>query len=382
MILGVFRRTTAHQFRFRVGTIFKNRYQFSIYKNHNKNGEKKMGLDDDYKDFRVYRPQDGGEGEEYDELDVEQDNVEELFTSEGVYLLVRYDLRRIFIWKGPRSPVRKRFMSSRVGKNIQDKSSKIGMHMKIVSVDAGDEPREFLRAFNVKPYEVQEDERLADMYYVRNSEREKIEDAKMAAEELNANGKKEEYWSPLLEEEKRREKMEKAKQKAASTVQEIATSISPKTKKKKDKAKAPPRVIPKPKKKEKIVQPATFDEEKEVMDLILSHDCPENHKRMNIVIGKSLYSVKRVIATLFGKEVEEEQWDRVKTIPDANIELTPNFIRIYCKDNEIKGIEMFSAEKETETTAPPKKAKTTPAKKVTPKKKKSTKRTLKKVPQG
>jgi len=105
------------------------------------------------------------------------------------------------------------------------------------------------------------------------------------------------------------------------------------------------------------VQPATFDEEREVMDLILSHDCPENHKRMNIVIGKSLYSVKRVISTLFGKEVEEEQWDRVKSIPDANIELTPNFIRIYCKDNEIKGIEMFSAEKETETTAPPKKAK-------------------------
>ena len=64
-----------------------------------------MGLDEDYKDFRVYQPGDG-EGDEYDELDVEQSNVEELFTSEGVYLLVRYDLRRIFIWKGPRSPVR------------------------------------------------------------------------------------------------------------------------------------------------------------------------------------------------------------------------------------------------------------------------------------
>jgi hypothetical protein len=340
-----------------------------------------MGLDDDYKDFRVYRPQDGGEGEEYDELDVEQDSVEELFTSEGVYLLVRYDLRRIFIWKGPRSPVRKRFMSSRVGKNVQDKSSKIGMHLKIVSVDAGDEPREFLRAFNVKPYEVKEDERLADMYYIRNSDREKIEDAKMAAEELNANGKKEEYWSPILEEQKRMEKMEQAKQKAASTVQEIASSIAPKPRKK-GKTKAPSRVIPKPKKKEKTVQPPTFDEEREVMDLILSHDCPEGHKRMNIVIGKTLFSVKRVISTLFGKEVEEEQWDRVKSIPDANIELTPNFIRIYCKDNEIKGIEMFTAEKETKTTAPPKKAKAAPAKKATPAKKKSTKRTLKKVPQG
>ena len=346
-----------------------------------------MGLDDDYKDFRVYRPSEEGEGDEYDELDVEQSNVEELFTSEGVYLLVRYDLRRIFIWKGPRSPVRKRFISSRVGKNVQDKSSKIGMHLKIVSVDAGDEPREFLRAFNVKPYEVKEDERLADMYYVRNSDREKMEEAQMAADEINANGKKEEYWSPILEEEKRMEKMEKAKQKAASTVKEIADDLGSPTKssptKKKVKSKTPPRVVPKPIKKEQPMQRATFDEEKEVMDLMLSHDCPEGHNRMNIVIGNSLYSVKRVISTLFGKEVEEEKWARVKTIPDGEIELTPNVIRIFCKENEIKGIEMFTTELANETVkAPPKKEKPAPPKKKSPAKKKSTKRTLKKVPQG
>ena len=347
-----------------------------------------MGLDEDYKDFRVFRPADKGEGDEYDELDVEQSMIEELFTSEGVYLLVRYDLRRIFIGKGPRSPVRKRFISSRVGKNVQDKSSKIGMHLKIVSVDAGDEPREFLRAFGVKPYVVKEDERMADMYYIRNSDRQKMEDAKLAEEEANSEGKKEEYWSPILEEQKRLEQMEKAKQKAASTVQEIATSMgSPKSKtspKKSPTPKPKPRVIPKPKKKEKPMQPASFDAEKEVMDLILSHDCPDGLKRMNIVIGTSLYSVKRVISTLFGKEVEEETWARVKTIPDGNIELTPNFIRVYCKENEIQGIEMFSngKAKEEKTVSPPKKEKATPPKKKGPAKKKSTKRPLKKVPQG
>ena len=42
---------------------------------------------------------------------------------------------------------------------------------KIVSVDAGDEPIEFLNAFRLESMEVTE--RLADMRYVRNIERER-----------------------------------------------------------------------------------------------------------------------------------------------------------------------------------------------------------------
>ena len=87
-----------------------------------------------------------------EEIEADVDNISALFTNEGVYLFVRYDLRRIYIWKGPKSPVRKRFISSRVGSKIQEASSKIGMHLKIVSVDAGDEPVEFLRNFKIESY--------------------------------------------------------------------------------------------------------------------------------------------------------------------------------------------------------------------------------------
>ncbi len=95
-------------------------------------------IDEDYKDFRVYKLQDDGEKVELP--DIEMEKVSEQFSSENVLLLVRFDLRKIFIWKGPKSPVRKRFISSRVSAGIQSECGDMGMHMKIVSVDAGDEP--------------------------------------------------------------------------------------------------------------------------------------------------------------------------------------------------------------------------------------------------
>jgi len=142
---------------------------------------------DDYKDFKCFKLLDDGEKEE---IEVEAENIEELFGTDKVFLLVRYDLRRLFIWKGPRAPVRKRFISSRVGAQIQSEASNIAMYLKIVSVDAGDEPIEFLRVFNLEPYEVEDIEKVEDMYYLRNEERRKLEDAALQAKKKKKKGKK------------------------------------------------------------------------------------------------------------------------------------------------------------------------------------------------
>ncbi|MHA2000807.1 MAG: hypothetical protein ACTSVU_01790 [Promethearchaeota archaeon] len=308
-----------------------------------------MAVDDDYRDFRCYQLKDEGD---YEELDVKLEDVKDLFSSDGVFLLVRYDTRRIFIWKGPRSPVRKRFISSRVGGKIQEESSKVGMHLKIVSVDAGDEPVEFLRAFNVKSYEIQDHERPEDMYYVRNIDREKLEEEKLAEElKKNKEGKEEEYWSPILEEEKRLKQMQQAKEEAASTVQEIASGLSNSSKKagkKLEKSKIKPKV-----RKRQFIAPPGFNpskskskisnnqEEKEILDMILEHDLPKNKQRLNIIIGNTLYSPKRTISSVFGKEIKEEKWAKILEIPDGDIELDTNMMRIYCNENKIRGIEIF-----------------------------------------
>jgi hypothetical protein len=98
-------------------------------------------------------------------------------------VLVREDLRRIFIWKGAKSPVTKRFISSSVAQKIQQNLMKNDKYhlCKIVSVDQGDEIQEFLDAFNLESMEVKE--RLPDMKYVRNRDKKTIKKEETYPEE-------------------------------------------------------------------------------------------------------------------------------------------------------------------------------------------------------
>ncbi len=105
------------------------------------------------------------------ELKFSEEDIVHYLNPEQVLVLVREDIRRIFIWKGAKSPVRKRFNSSRVAQEIQGELMEDNRyhHCKIISVDQGDEVQEFLDAFNLHSMEVKE--RLDDLRYVRNSEK-------------------------------------------------------------------------------------------------------------------------------------------------------------------------------------------------------------------
>jgi len=102
---------------------------------------------------------------------------------EQVLVIVREDIRRIFIWKGAKSPVNKRFISSGVARDIQKElMTDERYHLcKIVSVDQGDEPQEFLDTFNLESMEVKE--RLPDMKYIRNRDKPRIKEKKVYPEE-------------------------------------------------------------------------------------------------------------------------------------------------------------------------------------------------------
>jgi len=331
-----------------------------------------LGIIDDYQDFRCFKLLDDGEREE---IEVEQENIEELFDTDKVFLLVRYDLRRIFIWKGPRAPVRKRFISSRVGAQLQQESAKVAMHLKIVSVDAGDEPIEFLRVFSLEPYEVDEIERVEDMYYLRNEERRKLEDAEIQAKIDKKKGKKkDEYWSPVLEEEKRMEQMQKAKAKAISSKSKAPVRATKKTPKK---AKTSSSTSRKPKVQRKkfaeripSMDTLTKDAEKLILNEILKEDLPKGFKRLNIIIESSLYGPKKVISEIFGKKVEEIEWDRIKKVPEGSFDIESGQLRIHAKNNKIQGIEVFTKKDEKKGVKKKKSIK------------KSTKRKLNTIPTG
>ncbi|MFX1494345.1 MAG: hypothetical protein ACFFBZ_08710, partial [Promethearchaeota archaeon] len=102
---------------------------------------------------------------EYKKLDFSEKDLVNHLRPEQILVLIREDLRRIFIWKGAKSPVKTRFISSKVAREIQGELMKDSQfhHCKIVSVDQGDEIQEFLDAFNIESMEVKE--KLPDMRY-------------------------------------------------------------------------------------------------------------------------------------------------------------------------------------------------------------------------
>jgi hypothetical protein len=130
--------------------------------------------------FFAYELEDDGERKE---LFFSEKDLANFLHSERVLLLVREDLRRIFIWKGSRSSVKKRFISTRVASELQQELMKknINRLYKIISVDQGDEPVEFLEEFNLESMEVEE--RLADMRFILETEKNKKKKEKNYPEE-------------------------------------------------------------------------------------------------------------------------------------------------------------------------------------------------------
>ena len=135
---------------------------------------------DELRFFFAYELEDTGEPKE---LNFSEKDLAQFLNPEQVLLLIREDLGRIFIWKGAKSPVNKRFISSKVARELQQELMKdTRYHLcKIVSVDQGDEVQEFLDAFNLESMEVKE--KLADMKYIRNKDKRKFKEEKIYPEE-------------------------------------------------------------------------------------------------------------------------------------------------------------------------------------------------------
>ena len=86
----------------------------------------------------------------------------------------------------------------------------------------------------------------------------------------------------------------------------------------------------------------TQEEEKTILDLLLTQDLQSGWKRINVIIGTSLYSPIRTISTLFGKDVEDNQWGRVGEIPNGNIDIESNLLRVSCKNNQVQALEILA----------------------------------------
>jgi len=120
--------------------------------------------------FLVFNVEESGE---YNELGIEPHELKYYLHPDNVVIIVKEDVRRMYVWKGAQAPVRKRFLASREATSIQGKLMKEGYHRcKIISIDQGDELEEFLNQFGLESMQVKE--KMEDKYYIRNKERQEL----------------------------------------------------------------------------------------------------------------------------------------------------------------------------------------------------------------
>ncbi len=283
----------------------------------------------EYETFMVYELDDSGERIK---LDITEEHLQENMHPEQVLVIIREDLRRIFIWKGPKSPVRKRFISSRVAATLQEELINDSRYhrCKIISVDAGEEPSEFLNTFRLESMEVTE--RLADMRYVRNIERERMEQAPITdvAPKTTKLQTEEEYFSPALQD---------------TSNEVIVSSFASSTLKPKPRTQYPRSEMVKPSRISKAIE-LSGEEAQKIKDKILKTDVSDGYKRTNLILGYTLYAAVSKIAKVFGKNVEETDWEPVKNVPKEMIELDNHVLRIYFDEKKgiVEAIEVLEKE--------------------------------------
>ena len=117
----------------------------------------------------------------------------------------------------------------------------------------------------------------------------------------------------------------------------------------------------------------------EIIDTILKTDPPKGLQRMNIIIGRRLYSPSKKISEVFGETIETETWDVVPNLPKEIIDFSTKQIRVFTDKATgiIKGTVVYKKIPATKNTP---KAETDKSAKPKPKKTTSTKRELPKIP--
>ena len=265
-----------------------------------------------YEEFIVYDLQNTGD---HTRLNIKPEMLQNHLNPEQVLIIIREDLRRIYIWKGSKSPVRKRFISSRVAQDLQRDLIKDSRYhrCKIVSIDQGDELQEFLNAFRLETMEVTE--RLPDMRYTRNIERDRLLELERLAKEKKEEKVKsdDDYYSPALED---------------TTDDVVMSTIGI--------------GVPLKKEKNRMVQSSKTSttiglaEKEKIKEKILKISVPESMERQNLILGHNLYGAVSKVTDVFGKNVVEVVWEEVKKVPKGVLELDENVFRVYFDDK--KGI--------------------------------------------
>jgi hypothetical protein len=81
------------------------------------------------------------ENEDFKEIEEEGVLIKDLLDSSSIIIIVDSIDKAIWLWEGKNSGIRKKFIATQNAPDIRDR---YGVDFKIITVDEGDEPREFM----------------------------------------------------------------------------------------------------------------------------------------------------------------------------------------------------------------------------------------------
>ncbi|MFX0028246.1 MAG: hypothetical protein ACFE8B_03485 [Candidatus Hermodarchaeota archaeon] len=249
-----------------------------------------------YSDFIIFEVKDNGEKKRLNITEdiFRQNNGSKVLHPLQVAIIIKEELRRIYIWKGISSSVRKKFIASRVASELQRKlTDSSNFHRcKIIAIDQGDEPEEFLNAFGFKEKSIPGDSEIS--YSLNEDSIPPKFDFQGENKQVNAKSlKKLNNNSIEFHSYKQIKKVQKSRS---------------------------------------------------ILDKVLKEEIPVNFKRGYILVGNNvLYSQITKKAEIFNESMEVKEWDLVSNLPKQIFELEGQKLRIYLNQEatEIEAIEIL-----------------------------------------
>jgi glutaredoxin len=257
-----------------------------------------------YPDFMVFKLKNNGERIQLDitEQEFSNTNGKGILQDSEVIIIIKESIRRIYIWKGISSSVRKKFIGSRVAATLQKELTQSARfhRCKVVSIDQGDELKEFLNHFHLNsiktprvPQEAKQDQEI----YKYDPKTEPLS----FSYGMDLSG-------PLIKERK----SAKVHRTMGKTIQK---SIN-------------------------------MEEPKKLLNKILDKDAPKDYQRRYILIGTTLlYGIVKRKSQLFGNQIDEEVWEPFKNFDKDLLEMNDLHLRVHIdRDlNYIKAIEVLES---------------------------------------
>lgn len=220
--------------------------------------------------------------------------------SKDVLLIADDKSKTLWLWKGSKINVRKKFLSARAAVQL---NSQKGRTFKSTAIEEGNEPEEFLNLFNNTN--------------VRKSTSKTTSTSNIV--------------------KKKKLKSEAPPTPTESITPQIKETISPKE--------IPPKTVKIVKENKESSDNLTLKME-ELDDLF--GKIPEGYDRGYVIIGTTIYGMVVSKSTFLGTETIDKSFQKLKDVKDGNFIIEGYLPRVVIKDNEVKAIELIKPESSKE----------------------------------